>query len=509
MGDAAMVTIRRQVLEVELQGSEEDGFAIQRRLTGVCADVLAPAIETALDPIDPGDGYICLDRLTIDVTLNSITGLERELAGAVQRGLAEHFRQHPLNRPESTVQGPAPGGRPASGKPLAPGGHQGPTGPGGPRTSGGLGGSSRLDRSGDAYHRTFAQTVDAALDTFLRTGRLPWSFRLPPGRSLEDVVQDAWHDAWGHRDPPPTIRDRLRRVLALPQARERLAVQFTPRFVAAVLCCLSPVAATAAAQVEVTLNDVGPASPAGRSFIRQVRVTAIEAAVAGHRPVASELVRLAWTARSPTGRADHILAAALEREWPASTGSVPVPVQAVQPAPSQPPARLDIDDRGGLLVDCAGIVLLHPFLPRFFEGLGIAAKSELIDPGRAVCLLHHLATGELIAPEHRVTLGKVLCELPPGQPVEADVGLADAETAEATALVEAVIGHWEALRGTTPGGLRVEFLQRPGVLSATSGGGWLLRVETRTADILLDQLPWGFSPVWLPWMSHLMMVEWR
>jgi hypothetical protein len=114
-----------------------------------------------------------------------------------------------------------------------------------------------------------------------------------------------------------------------------------------------------------------------------------------------------------------------------------------------------------------------------------------------------------MAPEHRETLAKALCGLPLEQPVEADVGLTDAETAEATALLEAAIRHWEALRSTTPDGLRAEFLQRPGVLSATSGGDWLLRVETRTADILLDRLPWGFSPVWLPWMSHLMMVEWR
>jgi hypothetical protein len=506
MGDPAMVTIRRQVLEVDLQGSEADGLALQRRLAGVCADELAPAIETALGSIDPGDGYICIDRLAIHVRLDSIDGLHGlhgEFAGAVQRELAEHFRRHPLHPAVWSVVGPAPAGRPAPGERLAPGGperHPEPAGPGGP---GELGGPS------DVQHRTFAQTVDAALDMFLRTGRLPWSFHLPSGRALEDVVQDAWHDAWGHRDPPPAIRDRLRMVLAIPQARERLAIQFTPGFVMAVLRGVSPDAATVLAQVEAALNDAVPASPVGRSFIRQIRLTAIEAAAAGHHPLSSSLVRFAWAALSPAGRADHVLAAALEREWPASTGSAPVPVQAAQPAPSRPAARPDAGEFGGLLVDCAGIVLLHPFLPRFFEGLGVAAESELIDPGRAVCLLHHLATGELTAPEHRVTVGKVLCGLPPGQPVEADAGLAAAETTEATALLEAAIRHWEALRSTTPDGLRAEFLQRPGMLSATAGGDWLLRVETRTADILLDQLPWGFSPIWLPWMSHLMMVEWR
>jgi hypothetical protein len=217
-----------------------------------------------------------------------------------------------------------------------------------------------------------------------------------------------------------------------------------------------------------------------------------------------------WTALSSAGRAEPTLAAALERAWPGSTDAKSVHdlVPATRPEPARP-AIPATGETGSLLVDHAGIVLLHPFLPRFLAGLGVATDAELLDPGRAVCLLHHLATGEVTAPEHRVTLAKALCGLPLDQPVEADAGLTDDETAEATALLEAAVRHWEALRGTSPGGLRAEFLQRPGLLSVTADGDWLLRVETRTADILLDQLPWGFSPVWLPWMSHLMMVEWR
>jgi Contractile injection system tape measure protein len=240
---------------------------------------------------------------------------------------------------------------------------------------------------------------------------------------------------------------------------------------------------------------------------------AIEAAVAGHLPSARSLVHSTWTSLGPAGPSDRSLAAALEHAWPGSTADEKnsALAQAAESAPAQlaRPAIPESEEMHGLLVDCAGIVLLHPFLPRFFEGLGVAVGGELTDPRRAVCLLHHVATGELTAPEHQVTLAKALCGLPLGEPVEADAEITGAETAEATALLEAAIRHWEALRSTSPGGLRAEFLQRPGILSVTADGDWLLRVESRTADILLDQLPWGFSPVWLPWMSHLMMVEWR
>ena len=136
-----------------------------------------------------------------------------------------------------------------------------------------------------------------------------------------------------------------------------------------------------------------------------------------------------------------------------------------RPAPARP-ATPEGGETGGLLVDYAGIVLLHPFLPRFFERLGIAAGGELVDPSRALCLLHHLATGELTAPEHRLTLAKVLCGATARQPVEADVGLTDAETAEATALARSgdpALGG--AARHHPRRAARPSSCMRPGMLS--------------------------------------------
>jgi hypothetical protein len=174
------------------------------------------------------------------------------------------------------------------------------------------------------------------------------------------------------------------------------------------------------------------------------------------------------------------------------------------------PAPLrDLDEESeGLLVDNAGVVLLHPFLPRFFDGLGVAMGDELVDPGRALCLLHHLATGELTAPEHQLTVAKVLCGVALDEPAEAEVGLTGAETAEAIALLDAALGHWEALGSSAPDALRGEFLMRPGMLTVDADGDWLLRVEARTVDILLDRLPWGVSLIKLPWMDRLLRVQW-
>ena len=171
--------------------------------------------------------------------------------------------------------------------------------------------------------------------------------------------------------------------------------------------------------------------------------------------------------------------------------------------------HIKIDVKEGVYINCAGIILLHPFLPRFFETLGIASEDNLLQPERALCLLHYLATGQTVAPEYELLLPKLLCNVPFEQPTESNVNLTPEEIEESAALLDAVVGHWSALQNTSADSLRGTFLLRPGKLSERGDGDWLLQVENRTFDILLDQLPWGFGMVKLPWMDKVLRVEWR
>jgi hypothetical protein len=167
------------------------------------------------------------------------------------------------------------------------------------------------------------------------------------------------------------------------------------------------------------------------------------------------------------------------------------------------------ETKEGIYIDNAGMILLHPFLPRFFEGLGIAEESRIIRPEKALALLHYLTTGSTKTPEYELVLPKILCNIPLSTPILSEIEITSAETDEATALLDAVIKHWEALRNTSQDGLRGTFLLRPGKLSLKDDGDWLLQVEPRTFDILLDQLPWGITMVKLPWMEKMIWVEWR
>ncbi|MGJ0482909.1 MAG: contractile injection system tape measure protein [Methylomicrobium sp.] len=162
-----------------------------------------------------------------------------------------------------------------------------------------------------------------------------------------------------------------------------------------------------------------------------------------------------------------------------------------------------------IYINNAGLVLLHPFLPQFFRALNIVVDDKLIAPDRALSLLHFLGTGQLVAPEYELVLPKVLLNLALETPVDTNTPLTAEETGEATALLEAVIRHWAALKGTSDDGLRGTFLIRPGKISLRNDGDWRLQVENKAYDILLDQLPWGIGMIKLPWMHRMLWVEWR
>lgn len=166
------------------------------------------------------------------------------------------------------------------------------------------------------------------------------------------------------------------------------------------------------------------------------------------------------------------------------------------------------DKMSGLYIEHAGLVLLQPFLPQFFSGLGIVDNNTLLMPNRALCLLHFLATGVWSAPEYELPVMKILCGLPLEFVAETEEPLRPEEHEESAALLSAVIRHWDALKNSSPDGLREAFLKRPGKLSFSSGEWWL-QVESNSFDILLDRLPWGFSMIRLPWMPSMLHVEWR
>jgi hypothetical protein len=164
------------------------------------------------------------------------------------------------------------------------------------------------------------------------------------------------------------------------------------------------------------------------------------------------------------------------------------------------------------MVRHAGLILLHPFLSRFFESTAVkeAGERELFsgELPRAAALLHGLATGEDEVFEMDIDFIKVLLGLGLEAQLPVSEGLLSAtDREEVEALLSAVIGHWRALKSTSARGLRGSFLQRRGLLREDDQG-YRLQVEPAPFDMLLGQLPWGISTVKLPWMKRAIFTDW-
>ncbi|MDU9050621.1 MAG: contractile injection system tape measure protein [Candidatus Electrothrix sp. Rat3] len=608
-------TILQQYLHVELNGSESDGIALQRRLPALCRDWVLPALERTLDRYAPEQGSLYIERLEIDAGAISLERLEHDLAESVAQAL------------EKALQEQAPTDTAAAGE------HD----------------------SGRIQYKTTRHSVAEAFVFFLKTGQLPWSFRLPEDRSLEQVILESWQET----EQSSNIQgaEQVRQVLASASARKRLTRQFTPTLLKTLLARLAPAGAETAAMEEIlAVLDSDKILSAERRQVGRLLWESVFAKVVAKKPVTAKAIIHDVL---PTASMEYsAVAEKLARHWPSDTESSPSfsppdaeyhrdgkqgdiktpdtesrtrseteppvaaqerpgknlepsdspepvrhpsprqegpvveegsaakppvdtdnslirperdgvaqeePSEAVQlpasssssghspeqhwpateegatekstpdtevalvqdsrdtaqersaeafsPSPTVSPGQVSAEQNladsvgEGIYINNAGLVLLHPFLPQFFGALGIAEEEQLLGPERALCLLHFLATGQDIAPEYELMLAKILCNVPLDMPVEADVALTDKELEEAGALLKAVIDHWEALRNTSPDGLRGTFLLRPGKISLRSED-LLLQVEPQTWDILLEQLPWGISMIRLPWMDRMLWVEW-
>lgn len=171
---------------------------------------------------------------------------------------------------------------------------------------------------------------------------------------------------------------------------------------------------------------------------------------------------------------------------------------------------LGFSDADTIYVENAGLVILWPFLERFFGRLGLLDGRRFRDEAsahRAAGLLQYAATGDRSPPEHRLALNKVLCGIEPDEVFDFGDPVTDDEAEEGNDLLRAVVAQAPILRDMSIPALRGTFLVRDGALTMRDGA-WLLRVERQTHDVVLDRFPWTVAWVALPWTPRPLRVEW-
>jgi hypothetical protein len=161
-----------------------------------------------------------------------------------------------------------------------------------------------------------------------------------------------------------------------------------------------------------------------------------------------------------------------------------------------------------LFVMNAGIVLLQPFIPQLFNVLQLTddERKVLRQPDKACAVLSILA-GDAAPDETKYPLCKILCGLQPDALVHTTIEITAEERKECVHLLEHVIEYWTALKQISTNALQQTFLKRNGKISF-SNDRWLLQVEQKTEDVLLQFVPWSYSVIRYPWMPQPLFTEW-
>lgn len=164
--------------------------------------------------------------------------------------------------------------------------------------------------------------------------------------------------------------------------------------------------------------------------------------------------------------------------------------------------------QNGLAVQNAGLVLLWMECGRLFRTLGYVADRQFVNEAaqqRAILLLHYICYGNTTAGgEEDWLLNKLLCAWPLHMPVDPELAPDEATQQAAATMLTAYLEAWRKDRKFSADWFSTAFLQREGQLSRRTDGAWILEVNTRTEDILINKV----SMVKYAWMPQILYVQW-
>lgn len=198
-------------------------------------------------------------------------------------------------------------------------------------------------------------------------------------------------------------------------------------------------------------------------------------------------------------------------------GSVKVDKNAIAPGVRVYGSHLGTEqyrDLKHIPISNVGLVILFPFLPMLFMRLNMLSQDRRDfnsneSKVRAIFILQHLmASEDREYDEKDLFLNRLLINYPFNEPLPKRMELNQDELNTIDSLLEAAKTNWEKMRNTSMRGFQEAFLRRAGFIEKTERE-WVLTVEERAFDILLDSIPWSYKLVRLPWMENILKVNWR
>lgn len=473
---AGLHHVRRQSWQLRV-GSAKEAFAARARFRAEVED-LAPAFNRVFDAWAPGEEVLHIPRLELRLRVASLDDLEQALGDALRREAP----------PRPVVPAPAPGAEKRA-RLLAY--LETGTLPWHAAQSDAASASAELreialaERQAAVAAAPAAGAISATLRYYVRllqllppdiwsgaAAELPGQLAASP-QTHERPVVPAASPARARRESEPSAARALDSII---QARARLGERTASALAAAVLAALRRNGSLTRVSLEEALFAFG-------------------IGVLPDLPPEAAAFIAALGPQAKSGAAGVPGADAIEREHSAA----------------ETRGRTGATRKFALLSPHAGLVLLHPFLPRLFEACELHRPGRALDARslpRAAALLHWLATGRGEVYEFELAAIKILLGRAPEAPLPVSPDLIDGRDREEGAeLLFATIRHWKALKSTSIDGLRLSFLQRRGALTEEDPG-WRLQLESESFDVLLKHLPWSIETVRLPWMTRPLYSHW-
>lgn len=471
--------IQRTIIDLNYSGNTS-GFAIQKEISDWCNLKLAPGLEEILDRADTGAGIKKIDKIELEINLGSkkdwLSYLSKEITLQLQKKLNELT-------------------------PVA---------------------------DGSIMEQTRSQNFFETLIYFLQKGYLPWSSTIRNRSEFSSVLLSSVKEGIA-----ADVKAQLLQVISEPAAKLRLVDQLSDE---EWIMLVAEFYSHQKKEIQNLFKDVN----ALISVIPEIRrkqvksVFKIKALEHAADPDATEALRIiafhfareiysftdadgkiAYKKFHPLsiitdmamGRAEKESALSIFKKTSKAGESdkvenpaKPATKQKERVAEEQLPAE-------GIYINNAGLVIIAPFLPAFFKKLNIVKEDIISERELAVNLVTYLATGVEYAAEFELVFAKILCGLEPSAPVTTLIAFTDEQKQEAEELLLSAIEYWTVVKDTSPQGLRESFLQREGKLSFINGE-WILQVEQKPFDMLLQSLSWNISMIKLPWMETMLKTEW-
>ena len=174
----------------------------------------------------------------------------------------------------------------------------------------------------------------------------------------------------------------------------------------------------------------------------------------------------------------------------------------------------EMNEPDNVSVHNAGLVLLTPWFPRLFSMLGLLSEDrkdfkDMESRIRAIFVIERLTSYEdREYKESDLAFNRILVGCPFSQPLPAKIELTEQEIQTIESMLNGVKSNWSKMLNTSIRGFQHNFIERSGRLEQKEDR-WLLTVDPRSYDMLVDSVPWTFNRVQFPWLAMQIQVSWR